>query len=120
MQELKSPFINDPSAIVALAFSSLYPETKYTAQMVEKLEDENGQEVYGCTYFDEDHKEIPLIEVSGQTPASAVPEIFAHELAHIVTNDGHGQSWDQVFEDILNKYTELCEELLGEGGRSND
>ena len=62
----------------------------------------------GCTTFPDDGT-LPLIEVAGHFPAEAVPEILAHELAHIVTvGDEHGPEWKKAFEAIYSKYNELA------------
>ena len=92
MELLKSPFLNDPSSLVAQAFAEIYP----------------GTEMVGCTTFPDDGT-LPLIEVAGHIPAEAVPEILAHELAHIVTvGDEHGPEWKKAFEAIYSKYNELA------------
>lgn len=50
-----------------------------------------------------------LMQVAGHIPAEAVPEILAHELAHIVTvGDEHGPEWKKAFEAIYSKYNELA------------
>ena len=93
MELLKSPFLNDPSSLVAQAFAEIYPGTEYEAILVDKITTEDGTEMVGCTTFLDDGT-LPLIEVAGHIPAEAVPEILAHELAHIVTvGDEHGPEW---------------------------
>lgn len=93
MELLKSPFLNDPSSLVAQAFAVIYPGTEYEAILVDKITTEDGTEMVGCTTFPDDGT-LPLIEVAGHIPAEAVPEILAHELAHIVTvGDEHGPEW---------------------------
>lgn len=107
MELLKSPFLNDASALVALAFETEYPGKEYEAILVEKIEDAGGEEMVGCTTYPDDGS-LPLIEVALHIPAGAVPEILAHELAHIVTpGDDHGPEWKAAFERIYSKYTEL-------------
>ena len=46
---MASPFINDPTAIVARAFSELYPGIDYHAQFVPDLCDESGNRAFGLT-----------------------------------------------------------------------
>lgn len=46
---MASPFINDPTAIVARAFSELYPGVEYVAQYVPDLRDETNGTAYGLT-----------------------------------------------------------------------
>ena len=108
MELLKSPFLNDPSSLVAQAFAEIYPGTEYEAILVDKITTEDGTEMVGCTTFPDDGT-LPLIEVAGHIPAEAVPEILAHELAHIVTvGDEHGPEWKKAFEAIYSKYNELA------------
>lgn len=108
MELLKSPFLNDPSALVALAFETEYPGKEYEAILVEKIEDAGGIEMVGCTTYPDDGS-LPLIEVAAHIPAGAVPEILAHELAHVVTpGDDHGPEWKAAFERIYSKYNELA------------
>ena len=108
MELLKSPFLNDPSSLVAQAFTEIYPGTEYEAILVDKITAEDGTEMVGCTTFPDDGT-LPLIEVAGHIPAEAVPEILAHELAHIVTvGDEHGPEWKKAFEAIYSKYNELA------------
>ena len=101
-------FLNDPSSLVAQAFAEIYPGTEYEAILVDKITTEDGTEMVGCTTFPDDGT-LPLIEVAGHIPAEAVPEILAHELAHIVTvGDEHGPEWKKAFEAIYSKYNELA------------
>ena len=113
MELLKSPFLNDPSAIVAQAFEIEYPGKVFEAILVEKIEDATGIEMIGCTTYPDDGG-IPLIEVDANIPAGAVPEILAHELAHVaVLENDHGTEWKAAFEKIYSKYNELAFERFG-------
>lgn len=108
MELLKSPFLNDPSSLVAQAFGIIFPDKQYEAILVEKITAENGEEMVGCTTFPDDGS-LPLVEVAGHIPAGAVPEILAHELAHVATpGDEHGPEWKAAFERIYAKYNELA------------
>lgn len=90
------------------AFAEIYPGTEYEAILVDKITTEDGTEMVGCTTFPDDGT-LPLVEVAGHIPAEAVPEILAHELAHIVTvGDEHGPEWKKAFEAIYSKYNELA------------
>ena len=90
------------------AFAEIYPGTEYEAILVDKITTEDGTEMVGCTTFPDDGT-LPLIEVAGHIQAEAVPEILAHELAHIVTvGDEHGPEWKKAFEAIYSKYNELA------------
>ena len=110
-----TPFINDPPAIVALAFAELYPGKEYDAQIVPDIRDDEGVPVCGCTTFGTDPNERPLVEISGQLPLVHVPEILAHELAHVATGQltEHGPEWEAAFEAIQKKYDEIAVELFG-------
>lgn len=120
MELLKSPFLNDPSSLVALAFGVIYPDKEYEAILVDKITAEDGTEMVGCTTFPKDGT-LPLIEVAGHIPAAAVPEILAHELAHIATpGDEHGPEWKRAFERIYSKYNELAVARFGEPAQLPD
>lgn len=110
-----SPFINDPAAIVAMAFAELYPDKKYNAQLVPSIVNEAGEQVCGCTTFSTDPDEPPLVEVSGQLPGVHFPEILAHELAHVAVGElmEHGQEWEDAFEAINDKYDEIAVAIFG-------
>lgn len=79
---MASPFINDPTAIVARAFSELYPGVEYVAQYVPDLRDETNGAAYGLTIFPDDGS-TPIVCISAEAPISAAPELLAHELAHV-------------------------------------
>ena len=120
MELLKSPLLNDPSSLVALAFGVIYPDKEYEAILVDKITAEDGTEMVGCTTFPKDGT-LPLIEVAGHIPAAAVPEILAHELAHIATpGDEHGPEWKRAFERIYSKYNELAVARFGEPAQLPD
>lgn len=70
---MASPFINDPTAIVARAFSELYPGVGYVAQCVPDLRDETNGTAYGLTIFPDDGS-TPIVCISAEAPISAVPE----------------------------------------------
>ena len=68
---MASPFINDPTAIVARAFSELYPGVEYVAQYVPDLRDETNGTAYGLTIFPDDGS-TPIVCISAEAPISAV------------------------------------------------
>lgn len=105
---MASPFMNDPTAIVALAFRELYPRLRYYAQYVPNLEDEDGKTAYGLTIFPDDGS-TPVICISAEAPISAAPELLAHELAHVVAGETaeHGPEWKAAEEAIFQKYNEI-------------
>lgn len=105
---MASPLMNDPTAIVALAFRELYPRLRYYAQYVPSLEDNDGQTAYGLTIFPDDGS-TPVVCISAEAPVSAAPELLAHELAHIVAGETaeHGPEWKAAEEAIFQKYNEI-------------
>ena len=110
---MASPFINDPTAIVARAFSELYPGVEYVAQYVPDLRDEANGTAYGLTIFPDDGS-TPIVCISAEAPISAAPELLAHELAHVATPEDteHGESWSAASEAIFKKYNELLSTMI--------
>ena len=110
---MASPFINDPTAIVARAFSELYPGVEYVAQYVPDLRDETNGTAYGLTIFPDDGS-TPIVCISAEAPISAAPELLAHELAHVATPEDteHGESWSAASEAIFKKYNELLGTMI--------
>lgn len=110
---MASPFINDPTAIVARAFSELYPGVEYIAQYVPDLRDETNGTAYGLTIFPDDGS-TPIVCISAEAPISAAPELLAHELAHVATPEDteHGESWSAASEAIFKKYNELLDTMI--------
>lgn len=110
---MASPFMNDPTAIVALAFRELYPRLEYYAQYVPGLEDEEGKPAYGLTIFPDDGS-APIVCISAEAPISAAPELLAHELAHVATPEDkdHGEAWQTAEKAIGDKYDELLNSMI--------
>lgn len=112
---LQSPFCNDPFALVAMAFKSLYPDREYTAYIVPNVADEEEHSVCGVTTFPEDGSP-PVVEVSGEIPIAAGVEVLAHELAHVAAPEDqtHGEAWQTAFDRIFDEYNRIAQELFGE------
>ena len=110
---MASPFINDPTAIVARAFSELYPGVEYVAQYVPDLRDETNGTAYGLTIFPDDGS-TPIVCISAEAPISVAPELLAHELAHVATPEDteHGEAWQTANRAIGDKYDELLNALI--------
>lgn len=85
---MASPYMNDPSAIVARAFAELYPGIDYHAQFVPNLCDESGNRAFGLTIFPDDGS-APIVCISAEAPISAAPELLAHERTE--TTERHGK-----------------------------
>lgn len=106
--------INDPVPYIFKAVNELYPDIKADIQYHPELEGA------GCTTFPDDGT-TPLIDISIKIPISAVPEILAHEFAHIVNpKDGHGEKWEKTFDLIFNKAYELYESEEAQKGDTNE
>lgn len=110
---MASPFLNDPTAVVARAFSELYPGIEYVAQYVPDLKDETGSTAYGLTIFPDDGS-TPIVCISAEAPISAAPELLAHELAHVVTPEDteHGEAWKAAENAIGAKYDEIINAMI--------
>ena len=108
-----SPYMNDPSAIVARAFAELYPGIDYHAQFVPDLCDESGNRAFGLTIFPDDGS-APIVCISAEAPISAAPELLAHELAHVATPEDrdHGEAWKAAEKAIGDKYDELLNAMI--------
>lgn len=101
---------NNAIDIVLEAASKLYPETKADIWFGEI------DEGYGCTTFPDDGG-IPQIIISIKTPLEGIPEIIAHEIAHVIAgvNAEHNIEWDKIFTRIQDKYIKISQELFGHG-----
>lgn len=109
---MASPFNNDQSAIVALAFANLYPGIEYDAQLVQSIKDDAGSTAYGVTVFPTDGS-TPMISISAEVPIRAMPELLAHELAHLAApDDDHGEKWKAAEDEIYAEYNRLIETMF--------
>lgn len=110
---MASPYMNDPSAIVARAFAELYPGIDYHAQFVPNLCDESGNRAFGLTIFPDDGS-APIVCISAEAPISAAPELLAHELAHVATPEDrdHGEAWKAAEKAIGDKYDEILNAMI--------
>lgn len=110
---MASPFLNDPTAIVARAFSELYPGVEYVAQYVPDLKDETDDTAYGLTIFPDDGS-APIVCISAEAPISAAPELLAHELAHVAAPEDteHGEAWQAAERAISAKYDEIINAMI--------
>ena len=109
---MNNPFVNDPFAMVWKAFKNLYPnkDCECLFDVIEK--NEQGDEVFGVTYFDDDGSITVVVDCT-LTLANAT-EIFAHELAHVAVGDdaGHGEEWEKAFDDIFSEYNRIGYEMF--------
>lgn len=108
---------NDPFSLVLRAAENLYPGTEADIQFNPNMKYHKflffrfGK--CGCTTFPDDGG-IPLIDISTHIPFTAMAEILAHELAHVVTGSGqgHNQAWRDAFSAIHHEYNKLVESQM--------
>ena len=104
-------FENSPFNILNTVFKNLYPNKRYRAFFDFEMKDENGEQVFGATQFNED--DVPYIFIDVGLSIKDAIEIFAHELAHVAVgiDNGHGKEWEIAFFDIQEEYNKLGEKL---------
>lgn len=110
---MKSPFKNDPFALVWIAFKRLYPDKECICEWVPGFgKSEDGKEAYGLTTFVDDGGVVVM--VSADLALNDAIEVFAHELAHVAVGveEDHGEKWEAAFNAIFEKYFEVAKELL--------
>lgn len=97
--------INNPMQYVLMATEELYPNIKVIVQFNPEYNYPDSK-AYAC--FPDDGS-IPLIEIDANVPFYAVPELLAHELAHIIAGEevDHNEEWDRIFDEIYDKGVEL-------------
>ena len=111
---MKTPFKNDPFALVWQAFKNLYPEKDCICFWdVEIKDEETGKTACGFTNFA--GGEIVVCVSSGITVVNAV-EIFAHELAHVAVGEAHDhdKAWEAAFDAIFKEYNRVGKQLFAE------
>lgn len=110
-------FKNDPYVIVWKAFKSLYPDKECSVYFDDEMDlSEDGQPVYGFTNFPLDESDGIVICISSNISISDSVEVLAHELAHVAVGESfeHGKEWEDAFDKIHAKYSEIAQELFGE------
>jgi hypothetical protein len=101
--------INNAIEIVLQAANELHPNLEADIQFAPV------EEGYACTTFPDDGGR-PLIDIGLHAPIEAVPELIAHEIAHVVAGKDaeHGDKWDCEFGKIQKKYEEICNAMFRE------
>ena len=101
----------DPIETVIEAFQLLYPDAHAEVCFGQQI-----QGGLGATIFPDDGA-IPTVLISGKIPHGRVPEILAHELAHVAAGYGaeHGEEWERAFEAINGGYMRILECRLSAG-----
>lgn len=110
---------NDPFAGVLHATENLYPGIATNIQFRPDMKYRRflwfrfGR--CGCTTFPKDGG-VPLIDISTNIPFTAMVEVLAHELAHVVAGEaaGHGAAWQDAFGAIHQEYGRLMNIFLEE------
>ena len=99
---MKSPFENDPFAVMLAAFEKIYPGKNPHCVWVSWISGEKEEgDTYGVTEFENDGTVWVAIVTS--LPVKDALEIFAHELAHVAVgyDAGHNDEWETAYEAIL-------------------
>lgn len=109
---MKTPFKNDPFALVWIAFKRLYPDKECECMWNPDVKtDEDGNEVFGVTQFTD--KGI-FVSVTPEISVRDSIEVLAHELAHVAVGYEceHEEEWEDAFEAIFNEYMVVGDEML--------
>lgn len=129
MNEILSPFANDPFGFIDLAFKNLYPDKSYTCFWTPRAEDlpdcEGGMEgkAYGVTIFDKETGDINVFVLAKGLDVNNAAEVFAHELAHVAVGitapgeDEHGKAWQTAFDAIWAEYNRIMSGIFGEDAK---
>lgn len=118
---MKSPFENDPFAVMYAGFEKIYPGKKPHCVWVSWISGEKEEgDTYGVTDFENDG--TVWIAVVTSLPVKDALEIFAHELAHVAAGHEaeHGPEWEKAFDAIETEYNRLCREMFGEPDKEAD
>lgn len=87
-----------------------YPDLKYNFNWVYLENPEVCSEHYagpwGAVNFDGD---IPTVEIDPRLPIERFPEIFLHEIAHLVVGyeEDHNEVWEKEFEKLEESYNTI-------------
>lgn len=94
-------FVNDPLKIICEVAREIKPDIECDVQYRPDIEGA------GCTTFPDDGERV-LIDINSEIPFSAVAEILAHELSHVIVGktegDGHTPEWESTFQEIFDRY----------------
>jgi len=96
----------DPMAMIAQAINDLYPDINVNIYFT-TIDSDGDEKVYGRTTFPEEGE--PEIDISIETPLQHIPEIIAHEVAHVIAGlkAEHNSSWELEFRAINMQYNLL-------------
>ena len=111
---LESPFVNDPFAMVWMAFKKLYPDADCEVWLDHRPEDWIDGDGYGFTEFYVDGSN-PMVFIYAEFQIDQQVEILGHELAHVAVGEEHEHDdvWMAAFTAINEEYKKIAEERLG-------
>lgn len=100
---MKTPFVNDPFALLLQAFNQLYPDIS-----VECYWTDLKNKGYGYTNFCDDGS--VEIHIDPNHTVMQCIDTLAHELIHASLGlyHDHDQVWSDAFDKLHDKYDELC------------
>jgi len=106
---------NNPIELVIRAAQNLYPDLDVKIWFNPGLNQECGEALALLVTCEDGSIEI---YVSTNVPFYAIPEIIAHELAHLVAlpDDDHSQRWEEAFNLIAEEYTRISSKLAEDIG----
>ena len=107
LQQMATPFENDPFSMVWVAFKNLYPDKECEVFWDQHQEDQHSEE-YGFTHFPDDGS-TPQVFVFAEHPVNVQTETLAHELAHVAVGPEHehDEVWEATFDAIFKEYNRL-------------
>lgn len=104
MSESKQPrFIANPIDIILETACELYPNKLNDVNITVVSDLKTTDDCQACTVFS---NTSPLVLLDAEIPFKYIPDMLAHELAHVVLGvkhkDVHDGEWQAVFDKILN------------------
>ena len=108
---------NDPISGVIQAVQELYPDLEADIWYDDTMEFKGEDRICGETVFPLDGT-TPIIRINARIPFYAVPEIIAHELAHVKEPEdvNHGEKWEKAFNAIFMQYSKNMKQILKQKG----
>lgn len=117
--------INNPIDCVLAVVNKMYPKLDVVIQ----FDSLKKEKCVGLTFFPDDNS-TPHILIDAELPFYSVPEILAHELAHLIDRiengvpetkrQGHRKSWKKIFNKIFDAYHEHIQEFTENNSKKYD
>lgn len=100
----------DPVRAVLRAWGKLWGDVPVVVEYDPSLRRRLFWGGWGVTIFPDDGS-TPVVRLSTELRVRHVPEILAHELAHVVAGPeaGHGRLWEAAFEDLRREYLRILD-----------